>query len=545
MTEEATFATRWLKFDAPTFGAGPTFDPKRINQHLEGRANGKRIMSDVDVKKLLNDPFATLVLRRGVFPTNLTEVLDALDEHNNVPEGLPETSSFLISEGGQIRFKPGIKKGGVRLLTVRSRGGSPELMISTLAAQGMSPRSPNGLMEVIAWDPINKTFHFYQRQNPPGAWFWCGQSDFAFDPDMRGEGPFDSHINGYPNMKELKAPWVHWDGPDLAIAATGFAPNDPLVSDPLFLHMDPGGAFTFETRVIRPLMNRWNEARFDKAIDGDGNIGSLVSVLRQVIGSTSFNLRTTHLQFSRLAQKDLDDLPATFFVDQDGIIDQFGVGLAVDQPDFRMSGARYRALIAKFDLRVRGNRNGIDIDQPGDVPFCFAVPERAFEDTLALHGLLTRNLLSRRLAACLLAVDFPNPLDSPARESLLGHVPANARLTQATTIDDVLVPLLLDAAAASSQGSPERRFKEHWDLGPDDWETELPKRIARYLQKVAQRLETDDGCDEIFRLAESRRRVIRGLPLLEFDLTLPVAIGIPVDAPSLEMSEDARVSPRA
>jgi hypothetical protein len=544
MAGETTFATRWLQVEAPTFGAGPTFDPKRINQHLEGRANGKRIMRDKDVETLLNDPFGTLVLRRGVFPTNLTEVLQALDEHDGAPEGLPETSSFLISEGGQIRFKAGIKKGGVRLITVRSRAGSPELMISTLAAQGMSPRSPNSLVEVIAWDPINKTFHFYQRQNPPGAWFWCGQSDFAFDPDMRGEGPFDSHVNGYLNMKELKAPWVHWDGPDLAIAATAFAPNDPLVSDPLFLNMDPGGAFTFETQVIRPLMQRWNEARFDKAIDGVGNMGSVVSALRQVIGSTSFNLRTTHLQFSRLAQKDLEGLPTTFFVDQDGIVDAFGVGLPVDLPEFGMSGARYRALIAKFDLRVRGNRGGVDIDQPGDVPFCFAVPERAFEDTLALHALLTRRLLSRRLAACLLAVDFPNPLDSPARTSLLRHVPASARLTLATTIDDVLVPLLLDAAAASPQGSPERRFKEHWDLGPNDWETEIPRRIATYLQKVAQRLDTDDGCDEIFRLAESRRRVIRRLPLLEFDLTLPVALGISLEAPTLEMTEDARVRAR-
>ena len=414
-------------------------------------------------------------------------------------------------------------------------------MISTLAQQGESPRAPTVLLEIITWDPINQTFHFYQRQK--GAWFWCGQSDFAFDDDMRSEGPFDSHINGYPNMKELKTPWVHWHGPSLAISASAFAPNDPLVADPLFTDLDPGGAFTFETQVIRPLMKRWNAARFRKAIDGAGNMGSLIAALRQVIGSTSFNLITTHRRFSDLGQGDLDDVPATFFVDQDGLIDDFGIGLPVAVPKFQMSRARYSALISKYDLRVRGNRNGVAIDQPGDVPFCFAVPERAFEDTLALHGLLIANLLSRRLAACLLMVDFPNPLDSPARASLLRHVPSDARLTQSTTVDDVLESRLLDAVQDSPQDSPERQFKANWDLGPNDWEEPLAQKLANYLGLVTARLDTDAGSDEIFRLAKSRRRVVRDLPLLEFDLALPVAMAIPLQAP-LEMTEKARLRVR-
>lgn len=536
MTEERQFPSRLLRFDERHAAAGSTFDPARINMHIEGRADGQRIMADAEVADLLNDPFATLVLRRGVFPRDLTELLGAIDEHDSSEDGLPEMSSFLVSEGGQIPFAPDIDKGGSRLLTVRSRGTSAELMISALVPPGVSPRSPGLLLEVIAWDPRNLTFHFYQRQR--GAWFWCGQSDMAFDDDTRGEGPFDSHINGYPNMKELKTPWVHWHGPGLGIAETAYAPDDPMLADPLFTNKIH--ALIFEKRVVVPLINRWNEARFTKAIQG-GPLSPLPMFMRQVIGSTSVNLISTHVQFPHLADEDLGDLPPTFFIDQDCLIDMAGVGLRVRIPQLRMARQRYADLIDKYDLRVRGG----SIDQPGDLPFCFVVPERALEDAVVVHGLIVRGFLSQRLAACLLMVDFPNPLDSPVRAALLRHVPADARLDASLDLEAVLVPAILDAAGGSAKGSAERQFASNWDLGPDAWRTEFADRIERYLARVVERLGTDEGCDEIFRLAESRRRVFRKMPLAEFDLTLPIAVGIPESAAVLEMTEEAVVQPRS
>jgi hypothetical protein len=537
MAEERDFPSRLLRFDPPGAAAGPTFDPKRINQHLEGRANGKRIMSDADVAKLLKDPFATLVLRKDIFPNDLTELLDALDAHNGTPDGLPMTSSFLISEGGQIRFAANVDKGGSRLLTVRSRGSDAHLMISTLVGPGVSIRSSRILIEVIAWDPENRTFHFYQRQK--GAWFWCGQSDMAFDADMRGEGPFDSHINGYPNMKELKTPWVHWHGPGLGISETAYAADDPMVADPLFVNKQT--ALTFETRVIRPLCQRWNEARFAKAPAGLGALSELEAFVRQVVGSTSFNLTSTHTEASRLAQQDLDDLPPTFFLDVDCLVDSAGVGLAVQIPPLVMSRTRYRDLMATHDLRVVGG----SVDQPGDVPFCFTVPERALEDVLVLRKLIGSGRMSKRMAACLLMVDFPNPVDSPVRAGLLRHLPAGARLEDATDVDVVFGDAIRAAAPGTPNGSPERRFAEHWDLGPDGWEDEFADRVEAYFARVVAALDTDAGCDAIFRLAESRRRQTRRLPLLEFDLALPVARGIPENAPILEMTDQATVRPRA
>lgn len=531
---ERAFPTRFLRAGALEALGEPEAlpDPARINQHIEGRSDGRRVMTDEEVTSLLNDPFATLVLRHSRFPRTLHELLSALDEHNESPDGLPEQETYLVSEGGQIPFQPGLDKGGSRLITVRFRENSPELMVSTLLPPGASLGDDGVLLEVQAWDPIQKTMHFYQRQE--GAWFWAGQSDMAFEPDTRGEGPFDSHVNGYPIMKELKSPWVHWHGPGLGIAETAFAPDDPLVSDPLFLQRDH--ALNFEQRVIRPLCERWNKARFEKNIR-DGELQGLPFFVSQVIEATSANLISTHTEFSQLDRRDLDDLPATFFFDEDSLVSE--IGLAVEVPLLRMSRKRYMGLIETYDLRVRGG----EVNQAGDVPFCFMVPERALEDVLVVKILIRRGVMTPRLAACLLMVDYPNPIGSERRASLMNHVPAAVGFDETTNLDAVLVPSILKVAA-NGAGSAESEFANHWNLGPEDWKESFADRIEKYLKSVVESLDTEIGCDAIFRLAESRRREFRRRPLAEFRLGFPHAFGIPNDSPALEMTEKAEVRER-
>lgn len=534
---EQAFPTRVfsLEEDAGVSGASGRTDavrPDRINQHIEGIPNGTRTMTDEEVARLLNDPFAELVLRAGKFPRGLGELLEAFDEHNASSSGLPEQSTFLVSEGGQIRFAQGLNKGGSRLITVRSRRMSPEVTISTLIPPGVSPRAENVLNEVFAWDSINRTFHFYQRQQ--GAWFWCGQSDMALEESTQGKGPFDSHVSGYPLMKELRSPWVHWHGPSLRITEIAYAPGDPLVSDPLFA--DRQTADQFEKVVIVQLIERWNTARFEKARQGK-NLTAVRRFMAQLLQAPSANLISTHAQWSKLPEQDLADLPPTFFYDQDSLA---AAGVTLMPPRLSMAGGRYSALAEKYDLRVQGGT----VDQPGDVPFCFTVPERAFEDVVVVRGLIQQGAMSERLAACLLMIDFSNPLRSLGRDALMPHVPDAIGLTPDTNLDAVLIPSLLRVAEDAPNASPERKFAAHWELGPTRWKTEFAKRISDYLGRIKAKLESDAGCDEIFRLAESRRREFSQRPLSEFGLTLPQSVGIPSTSPPLEMTEEATVRKR-
>lgn len=534
--EERAFPTRLLRMGTrEAVGAeAAAVDPERINQHILGLPDQPRVMTDEEAAELLNDPFGVLVLRAGIFPSNLDELLAAFDTHNNSGEsGVPGQKSYLISEGGQIRFAAGADKGGSRLLIVRfSASNTPEVMLSTLLPAGVSPRRDNILLEVLGWDPVNQTLHFYQRQN--GAWFWCGQSDMALDDATRGHGPFDSHVNGYPLMKELKSPWVHWHGPGLGISETSYAPDDPLVTDPLFMGKDH--ALNFEREVMRPLADRWNAARFAKA-QAASEVMTL-PWLRQVLDSSSVNLISTHKEWSQIdSSGDLDDLPPTFFFDQD-CLQSVEIGLQVNVPPLVLSRERYQALVSQHDLRVRGE----GIDQPGDVPFCFTVPERALEDVLVTRELIRSGAMSARLAACLLMVDVANPIFSASRASLLEHLPSAIGFGAGGTLDDTFVPNL--EAAASTGHAAATEFVANWQLGPDAWRGTFVQRLESFLAAVIARLATDEGADDVFRLAESRRREFRQRPLAEFGLSLPQAVAIPEDAPALRMALDGTVVPK-
>ena len=78
-------------------------------------------------------------------------------------------------------------------------------------------------------------------------------------------------------------------------------------------------------------------------------------------------------------------------------------------------------------------------------------------------------LLSRRLAACLLMTDFPNPVFSRAGAALLAHVPARAhgRSTATSAFSDEMGDAIAAAAPATPEGSPEREFAARWDRGDD------------------------------------------------------------------------------
>ncbi|MGO8013289.1 hypothetical protein ACC715_37560, partial [Rhizobium ruizarguesonis] len=64
-------------------------------------------------------------------------------------------------------------------------------------------------------------------------------------------------------------------------------------------------------------------------------------------------------------------------------------------------------------------------------------------------------------------------------------------------------------------------FLSLWDVDPSGWEQSFATMIETHWPKLTEKLGTADGCEEIFRLAESRRRQFRKRTLSEFGLTLP------------------------
>jgi hypothetical protein len=62
-------------------------------------------------------------------------------------------------------------------------------------------------------------------------WVWAGDSNLALAEPSRGQGCFDSHVNGSVVMKELKSPWNNWQSMKATIQ---LADQDPLRQDPLY-----------------------------------------------------------------------------------------------------------------------------------------------------------------------------------------------------------------------------------------------------------------------------------------------------------------------
>jgi hypothetical protein len=241
-------------------------------------------------------------------------------------------------------------------------------------------------------------------------------------------------------------------------------------------------------------------------------------IMEQILGTPTVNLTTTHVESRDLTKSSELDLPATFFVDSEGLSDVLGLE---PPPFFTVKGGIYRKCLDKFDVHLD---DGAGFRLKGDTHFCFLVPERAFEDQVVLREAIRIGLLSKRLAACLLMVDPWNPVFSERRRALLDHVPDSATIKdgRSTFSADMARRILAVADAAPRGAAPaEQEFAERWRVGAR-FASEFNKLLRRYYRAVGTKLRTQAGFEPYFELAEERRlRFEETMPIAEFPLLLP------------------------
>jgi hypothetical protein len=475
----------------------------------------------------LQDPFAELLLKRGIFPVTLRALLAELDRHNTAPDGLPDQKVFLVADGGQIPWTPataGVNR-FLRFAVARLRGANFGILVSS--STGID--SDQLFLQVIGWDPHNEVYHYYERR--AGTWIWAGNSYHALTEPTRGKGPFDSHVNGSLVMKELRFPWNHWHSDSARIQETVLAPADPLRDELLFQRRL--NAEELEKFVVRPGIRRWNEARFKLALRSNGSLTDVPLFLRQVLETTTINLTSSGQESQLVRDDDLLTLPITFFLNTEALLDYIGLNPQISP--VQVEGRLYRESLRRFDVALM---DGSGFRLPGDTFFAFLVPEPAFEDLDVLNLLLQRHVLSPRLAACLLMVDFPNPVFSARRRQLMAYVPATATLgPTGSDLEPRFVAAVEAVAGELPPESPEQEFLTFIRSPGTAWQRVFEQRIEGYFAALVARARTQDGFDDFVRLAESRRREFRRRPLAEFRLTLPVT-NISLDAPALRMCED-------
>jgi hypothetical protein len=480
----------------------------------------------------LGDPFAQLILLDGApAPVTVRSLLDRLDSLNADPRGLPHQDVFVIADGGQIPWseETNALQRNFRFVVVRrgSAASQPDLFVS--ASTDLD--SSSAFLQVIGWDNSAGAFQFYERRDE--AWVWAGSSWDALADDARGHGPFDSHVNGALNMKELKAPWIHWHSQAAAISDAALAPNDPLRAEAIWTSR--AQAENLEL-LVRAGVRRWTEARLDRSTAG-GSIINLRSALRQVLDTSTINLVSSAVSRSALNRATEITLPITFFFNADALVGVLELEPAVMRP--AVPASVYKEMLETFQVEITDGR----ISLRGDTHFLFLVPEPAFEDVLLLQMLLDRKVLSRKLAAAMLMLDFENAVFSRRRRSLLRYVPEQATPGNPATFDSAFVTAVTHSPDAGTPGTPEYELLANWNLPSSSWESDYARRIEAFMRSVTARCATATDFTPVFQLAESRRREFRQRPLAEFRLTTPKT-NIAEDAELLEFAPDGTVRPK-
>ena len=482
-------------------------EPEAIHRFVVGEDQGPQRLTAEEASRELGDPFAVLLLLRGVFPRTAGEVLAALDRAASETDGLGRQMIFLVGEGSQIPFSPDTAsvQRNLRFLVTRGSGPEgPDVLLSSF-------HPDEGDVELMAWDRRSGGFNFYRTVGANSAWVFAGNSRHALVDPTQGKGPFESHPSGNVVMKELRAPWIHWDSPDAEVLPSVFAGNDPLREHPWFREKQPQGAFTCEVSVARPSIERWTSARFVALVAQDGTVDRPERVMRQLLETPTVNLISSPARSRDAVGAASVELPETFFVDAEALK---LLGLQAP-PRFAVDGRLYGRSLRSFQVRLT-DEDGFE--RPGDTHFAFVVPERAFEDHAVLGEAVRVGLISHRLAACLVMTDFPNPVFSARRAGLLRHVPPAASIQGGQSSFSVeMAEAILAAAEGSAADSAEREFAARWAAG-DSWRDEFDRLLGDYFGAVSGQLKTQEGFDAYYRLAESRRDQVRRMPIFESPL---------------------------
>ncbi|HEY7875485.1 MAG TPA: hypothetical protein VIG64_10225 [Actinomycetota bacterium] len=513
--------TCFLFDDVPDPG-GP-----ELQRFIVGEDDAPRTLAGEEAASELGDAFARLVLLKGDFPSNAMEVLAAIDAAVPEDDSLRAQRVFLLGEDSKlgVTFDTESTNSSMRFLVTRGRGpDGPDILISAFHPMG-------DLVELMAWDLERKGFNYYRTFRGAGSsWMWAGNSRHALQPPTRLMGPFESHPSGAMIMKELRFPWVHWHSFAANIFPDAFPPGDDRREHEWFTTKQ--GAEVCEESVAKPSIRRWVNARFEAAAGDGGRFENPAGPMEQLLKSVTVNLISSKTE-SRAVRDDRGvDLPQTFFIDSETLTEVIGL---VPPPGFAVSPAFYKAALQRFGFRLHAD----GFEQAGDNHFAFVVPERAFEDRVVVAKMIEVGLITDRLAAALLMVDFPNPVFSSRREKLLSHMPTDAVITGgSSSFSDDVANAIVAAAETSSQGSAEREFADLWAAG-DGWRDRFDALLRAYYAAVTEKLEEQAAYDDYVRLAESRRRVVRKMPIgREFSLLFSEAAE---DPGPLRMTTDGAV----
>ncbi len=524
-----------------------------LYRFIDGIDNCMQLMSSSDIAAL-GDLFAVNILAKGMGDAakwpNTVETVVSLTAA--IPNFAANQKSYMLGEGTQITTAVAPRDASRNLRYVVSWGAtaSPTVFLSA-APTGTHPGSPPSFLQVIGYDQQKNVFNYYEFVSNPGqptrTWAFAGNSSNARNPQTAGRGCMQCHINGALNMKELVPPWNNWGSSSASISAANIPAA--VVSDPLYALLSTAALLQGN---FQSLQTRYSQGLVTQSISS-GKVSGVSALLRRLITTSTVNFSASTAATSTTIQ-----VPTEFFL-QLLTLGTSQINLSFTAPSsFTMPTAAHNAFISAnaFALQQLDGSGSIVYRQPGTTFSPLFVPVSAYEDQAMVQQLINQKVIDANFAASVLLVDFPNPVFSAKRDSLMTY--AN-QIQTATVLDTGANPngvpaqfVALVQAAANTQPAcdttrlllctPEQQFLFY--AGQSDWQTRARNQVNPYLAAIVQRLGTTAGVNDYMTLWASRQAQFAASPsvgsLNEFALLLPCN-SLPLDT-CKRMNPDGTIS---
>ena len=519
----------------------------------------------------LNDPLANLAFRVGSdCPTTFDAIMKKIEKNaidggdNNTTCNTAGKSSMLVTETAQVLGTPtsyrsvtsigcsqtaptpggGLLDGGVpdpNLVLPPQPGGpgiSPPffpfppigggqagLLFSLFGIQpGLG--LPNNV-EIIAFDSEQGVFNYYETDGSGGINFFGTSKDMLKGPDSNDvRRCAGCHTGGGLIMKELDAPWLHWEGDTTTPGA------DELFAEQETLLGSHSNGIEMEN-IVRSGNRTWNQSRLDHL----RALGVTREILRPLFCNVEINIAS-----ASSSPQDSTVGTATFANLSRAIFDQ-RVGFG----SLNFDAGSYDAVLRSNGQFMAGLPEKFIETHFG---LSFVIPSAADED----YGqkLLVAKIIDQELLEDILMVDFTRSVFSDDRCGLLEFVP---QLDAATLSADGIREGMIENLGAPAEGTPEMELLRNLSNPGDDASKTVQDFSAacgsRMNEKALISFDKDGtareqtvpaGLVDYMKIISINRELARELRVMEFPQTLPsdtlkVAKGTRLDPTNCKLTD--------
>ena len=493
-------------------------------------------MDSLEIQRKLNDPFATALLRRGIFPDSAQAISEAI----RASDLDFSQTNYIVGEGSQVPLEVASRDQPRNLRYVVSWGknqNDAQILLSMAA-----PASQSGFHQIISWDDQSKAFNYYElrsqrntNNSPPFVWSWAGNSLLARQPQTMGHGCFDCHHNGVPIMKELQVPWNNWHSQRVQIS-----PNlvPVSVANEIFFQQR-SGAEILEGAIqsnFQKYYREWLRSRYLRE-GSDIKLKDVNEMLSHVITNTTVNLNSVNIQSNGRntspPNRNINGIsPIDTFLWDSILQTRLGLNYQSLAVEFDRDAYDQYLINHKFALVQRRDNREL-YKENGSTYFSYFVPQVAAEDTYMTQQLLNSNILTNKFVASVAMVDFKEPLFSEKRARLqkyANEMSEGAISNGVSSVpDDFAKKVEAVASPCSDEASfdsctAEEQFLYLWNLPDNQWKALTANQLKTYVETVST-LEPTEQLNHLMEISVQQRNRFVSTPLIcnlfEFNLLIP------------------------